>query len=81
MDGNDPEHRHWSELLSAVREYAARHARRHLVFQMPGSRVLHAPVGNQHWYYANTRSDAVPQGFGQEETIKAIWSVEPTSQP
>lgn len=27
------------------------------------------------------RSDAVPQGFGQEETIKAIWSVEPTSQP
>jgi hypothetical protein len=208
MDGNDPEHRHWSELLSKVREYAARHARRHLVlcdahvpsggllfgdrllldfhsfplrivevpqrpqegvlqvgamdsiygrskggiapsgwrcehlpylveldnwdvsnrpgqpnvsgcwvwgydeiswfahqdeayrnqwlryawnwvrehdrngfFQMPGSRVLHAPVGNQHWYYANTRSDAMPQGFGQEETIKAIWSVEPTSQP
>jgi hypothetical protein len=208
MDGNDPEHRHWSELLSKVREYAARHARRHLVlcdahvpggglvfgdrllldfhsfplrivevperpqegvlkvgamesiygrskggiapsgwrcehlpylveldnwdvsnrpgqpnvggcwvwgydeiswfahqdeayrnqwlqyawnwvrehdrngfFQMPGSRVLHAPVGNQHWYYANTRSDAMPQGFGQEETIKAIWSVEPTPQP
>jgi hypothetical protein len=212
MDGNDPEHRHWSELLSEVREYAARHARRHLVlcdahvpsggllfgdrllldfhsfplrivevperpqegvlkvgamdsiygrskggiaasgwrcehlpylveldnwdvsnrpgqsnvggcwvwgydeiswfahqdeayqnqwlqyawnwvrehdrngfFQMPGSRVLHAAVGNQHWYYANTRSDAVPQGFGQEETIKAIWSgninKEATPQP
>jgi hypothetical protein len=41
-------------------------------FQMPGSRMLHAPVGNQHWYYANTRSDAVPQGFSQEETIKTI---------
>ena len=26
------------------------------------------------WYYANTRSDAMPQGFSQEETIKVIWS-------
>lgn len=42
--------------------------------QMPGSRVLHAPVGNQYWYYANTRSAAAPRGFGPEETIKAIWS-------
>jgi hypothetical protein len=41
---------------------------------MPGSRVLHASVDGQHWYYANTRSKAVPQGFSQEETIKAIWS-------
>jgi hypothetical protein len=43
-------------------------------FQMPGSRVLHAPVGDRHWYFANTRSEAVPQGFSQEETIKEIWS-------
>ena len=43
-------------------------------FQMPGSRVLHAPVDRQSWYYANTRSEAVPSGFSQEETIKAIWS-------
>jgi hypothetical protein len=43
-------------------------------FQMPGSRVLHAPVGRQSWYFANTRSEASPQGFGQEETIKLIWS-------
>jgi hypothetical protein len=43
-------------------------------FQMPGSRVLHAPLGDQHWYFANTRSKAVPQGFGQEETVKAMWS-------
>lgn len=43
-------------------------------FEMPGSRVLHAPVDHQSWYYANTRSAATPQGFGQEETIKAIWS-------
>jgi hypothetical protein len=50
-------------------------------FQMPGSRVLHAPVGGQHWYYANTRSEAVPQGFGQEETIKTIWSGSVNKEP
>jgi len=201
MDGNDPEHRHWWELLQKIREYAARHARRHTVicdahvpsggmlhgdrllfdfhsfplrilevpdrpqegilkmgafdsiygrskggvapsgwhcdhlpylveldnwgvsgqpgkphagscwvwgydeiswfahqdeayrnqwlryasdwvrehdpngfFQMPGSRILHAPVGGHGWYYANSRSEAVPHGFNQEATIKAIWS-------
>ncbi len=45
--------------------------------QMPGSRTLAAPVGDVHWYWANTPSDAVPTGFGQEETIKAIWTDEP----
>jgi hypothetical protein len=201
MDGNDPEHRHWWELLEKVREYAAHHARRHMVIcdahvpsggirygdrllfdfhsfplrivevpdrpkqgvlkmgafdsiygrsmggaapsgwrcehlpylveidnwgvsgqpgkphagscwvwgydeiswfahqdeayrnqwlryawdwvrehdpngflQMPGSRILHAPVDGHGWYYANSRSEAVPRGFNQEETIKAIWS-------
>ncbi len=42
--------------------------------EMPGSRTLHAPVGNQWWYWANTRSPATPEGFNQEETIKAIWA-------
>ena len=42
--------------------------------QMPGSRILHAPVNGRRWYDANTRSKAAPHGFGQEETIKAIWS-------
>ena len=42
--------------------------------QMPGSRTLHAPVGDQRWYWANTRSAATPEGFNQEETIKAIWA-------
>jgi lysophospholipase L1-like esterase len=42
--------------------------------QMPGSRTLHAPVGGRHWYWANTRSAATPEGFNQEETIKAIWA-------
>jgi hypothetical protein len=201
MDGNDPEHRHWWELLEKVRNYAARHARRHMVIcdahvpsggmrygdrllfdfhsfplrivevpdrpqegvlkmgafdsiygrsmggvapsgwrcehlpylveidnwgvsgqpgkahagscwvwgydeiswfahqdeayrnqwlhyawdwvrkhdpngflQMPGSRILHAPVNGHGWYYANSRSEAVPRGFNHEETIRAIWS-------
>jgi hypothetical protein len=31
MDGNDPDHRHWAQLLALVRSHAAGHARRHLV--------------------------------------------------
>lgn len=42
--------------------------------QMPGSRVLASPVGQVRWYWANTASTAVPNGFNQEETIKAIWN-------
>ncbi|MDT8302900.1 MAG: hypothetical protein RQ760_15575 [Sedimentisphaerales bacterium] len=42
--------------------------------QMPGSRTLANPVGKKNWYWANTPSKAVPTGFGQEETIKAIWA-------
>ena len=44
--------------------------------QMPGSRVLHSPVDERHWYFANTPSAATPDGFDQEETIKAIWTVD-----
>jgi hypothetical protein len=43
-------------------------------FQMPGSRVLHAPVKGHGWYYGNTKSEATPRGFSQEETIRAIWA-------
>ena len=49
--------------------------------QMPGSRMLTngpplAGEGSerQRWYFANTKSAASPRGFGQEETIKAIWA-------
>ena len=41
--------------------------------QMPGGRVLHTPVDGKHWYHANTPGPATPGGFGQEETIRAIW--------
>jgi len=42
--------------------------------QMPGSRCLHAPVDGLGWYRANARSAACPEGFGQEETIRAVWA-------
>lgn len=38
---------------------------------MPGGRML--THGGSNWYFANTKSAAFPQGFSQEETIKAIW--------
>jgi len=39
--------------------------------QMPGGRMLTHGTGN--WYFANTKSQACPRGFSQEETIKTIW--------
>ena len=44
--------------------------------QMPGSRILHAPVNGKYWYFANMPSNAVPDGFGQEETIRSIWAAD-----
>jgi len=49
--------------------------------QMPGSRTLAARVGDKRWYFANTRSEAVPDGFGQEETIRAIWAADEKGKP
>lgn len=42
--------------------------------QMPGSRILQSPRDNLRWYYANRPSSAVPEGFGDEEAIGAIWA-------
>lgn len=42
--------------------------------QMPGSRVLHAPVQGRHWYWAQNASPATPDAFNQEDAIKAIWA-------
>jgi hypothetical protein len=42
--------------------------------QMPGSRVMTPGKPDApRWYWANTRSDACPQGFNTEETIKELW--------
>jgi hypothetical protein len=45
-------------------------------FQMPGSRCLAAPASGKNWYFANRPSPAVPGGFNQEGTIKAIWDAD-----
>ena len=43
--------------------------------QMPLIRMISCDEGarTQHYYFANTRSEACPVGYSQEETIKAIW--------
>lgn len=45
--------------------------------QMPGSRVLAGPVGDVRWYHANRPSPATPQGFGDEDAIRALWAPSP----
>jgi hypothetical protein len=67
----DPEYRaHWLRYAwDWVREHDANG-----YFQMPGSRVLHAPVDGHGWYYANRRSETLLHGFGDEVTIRTIWS-------
>jgi hypothetical protein len=48
--------------------------------QMQGRKVLSDPISTikpidgAYWYFANTKSKACPDGFNQEETIKAIWA-------
>ena len=41
--------------------------------QMPGSRTLSSPLDKKRWYYANNPSPAVPEGFGDEAAIRAVW--------
>jgi hypothetical protein len=42
--------------------------------QMPGSRMITCPNETNGYYHANTRSEACPVGYSQEETIKEIWN-------
>jgi hypothetical protein len=44
--------------------------------QMPGSRTVRSPLDGMRWYYANDPSSAVPEGLGDEDAIRAIWSGE-----
>ncbi|MGC8638920.1 MAG: glycoside hydrolase family 18 protein, partial [Isosphaeraceae bacterium] len=44
--------------------------------EMPGGRTLASPLDGKRWYYANTPSSHVPEGYGQEDTIRAIWAEE-----
>ncbi len=44
--------------------------------QMPGSRTMRSPLDRKRWYYANVPSPAVPEGLGDEKTIRAIWAAD-----
>lgn len=44
--------------------------------QMPGARIISGAPDGKRWYDVNTRSDAAPNGFGQEETIRKIWAAD-----
>ena len=50
--------------------------------QMPGSRILTpgTPDGPR-WYWANTRSDACPNGSNTEGTIKELWGTKRRNPP
>jgi hypothetical protein len=42
--------------------------------EMPGSRTCRSPVDGRRWYYANDSSLSVPDGLGDEQAIREIWS-------
>jgi hypothetical protein len=42
--------------------------------QMPGNRMITCPNETNGYYHANTRSEACPVGYSQEETIKEVWN-------
>ena len=44
--------------------------------EMPGIRPICCPNQTNGTYRANTRSEACPHGYNQEETIRAIWKGE-----
>jgi pimeloyl-ACP methyl ester carboxylesterase len=44
--------------------------------QMPGSRTLRSPRDGNRWYHANKPSRAVPDGLGDEEAIRVVWSAD-----
>ena len=41
--------------------------------EMPGSRTETSPLNRHGWYSANRPSVAVPDGLGDEDTIRGIW--------
>lgn len=49
--------------------------------QMPGQRIISGGPSGQRWYEVNRRSAATPSGFGQEDTIRAIWAADSVAAP
>lgn len=48
--------------------------------QMPGSRTLVSPLDRLRWYHANNPGPATPEGFGDEDAIRAVWAAHPPGQ-
>ena len=44
--------------------------------QMPGSRTVRSPRDRMRWYFANRSGQAVPEGAGDEDAIREIWSAD-----
>jgi hypothetical protein len=42
--------------------------------EMPGGRQTTSPLDHKKWYYANGPGTAVPDGQGDEDTIREIWA-------
>jgi hypothetical protein len=42
--------------------------------QMPGFRCLAGAANGHRWYDVNRSSAATPNGFGQEDAIRTIWT-------
>jgi hypothetical protein len=42
--------------------------------EMPGGRQTTSPLDKKRWYAANNKSEAVPDGHGDEDTIRDIWA-------
>src|SRR2546425_12529536 len=44
--------------------------------ELPGMRVISGAADGKRWYDVNQPSAATPNGFGQEQTIRAIWAAD-----
>src|SRR5437867_11693061 len=44
--------------------------------EMPGMRVISGAADGKRWYDVNQPSAATPNGFGQEQTIRAFWAAD-----
>jgi hypothetical protein len=44
--------------------------------QMPGMRIISGGADGKRWYDVHKPSAVTPNGFGQEETIRAIWAAD-----
>lgn len=44
--------------------------------EMPAARCLADPIDGRSWYYANTPGPDLPEAFGDEEAIRAVWGTQ-----